>query len=152
MLHLTTQTKGLLPPLFSFVAGMYGSYLLDKNRWPLVFDCVRAMTTALKDKNNSCDVNKRRNKIYGNEEKHDGKKVEGNSGDCDNGILDEKKKREEKEEEDIVGIPLLCKIRISEDGVDSYKATEEFCRGTVSYRAVRYGLLHILRFPYVYNL
>jgi hypothetical protein len=31
------------PPL-----GLYGSYLLDKNRWPLVFECVRAMTTALK--------------------------------------------------------------------------------------------------------
>lgn len=81
----------------------------------------------------------------GEEEKHDGKKVEGNSGDCDNKISGEKKYREEKEEEeeDSVGIPLLCKIRICEDGVDSYKATEDFCRGTVSHRTVRYGLLHI---------
>jgi hypothetical protein len=111
------------------------------------------MTTALKEKNSSCDLKKRRFKMYGEEEKHDGKKVEGNSGDCGSEILDEKKEREkEEEEEDIVGIPLLCKIRICEDGVDSYKATEDFCRGTVSYRTARYGLLHVLRFPFVCNL
>ena len=91
---------------------MYGSYLLDKNRWPLVFECVKAMTIALKEKKDSCDSDKGRNKVNDDE-------------------------KEEKEEEDSAGIPLLCKIRICEDGVDSYKATEDFCRGTVSYRTVR---------------
>jgi tRNA-dihydrouridine synthase 1 len=29
--------------------GLFGSYLLDKCHWPLVFDCVKAMVSALED-------------------------------------------------------------------------------------------------------
>jgi soluble cytochrome b562 len=127
---------------------MYGSYLLDKNRWPLVFDCVKAMTTALKEKKNSCDVNKRRNKMNDAEEENSDKREDKSKSDNTelmNGkeVGEEEKEEKEDDEENSIGIPLLCKIRICEDGVDSYKATEDFCRGTVSYRTVRYGLLHI---------
>lgn len=75
----------------------------------------------------------------GDELKYGEKKVRSKSGDYE----EEEEEKEEMEEEDSVAIPLLCKIRICEDGVDAYVATEDFCRGTVSYRTVRYGLLHI---------
>lgn len=81
--------------------GLYGSYLLDRCHWPRVFECVKAMTTAL-HVDNSNDENDDRNGI------------------------------DKTDKTDYVfnnTIPLFCKIRICEDGVDNYKATESFVTG-----------------------
>ena len=122
---------------------MFGSYLLDKNRWSLVFDCVRAMTAALKQKKKTCDshnITKKVNDVKEKEKDEDEKngcgKVDVKYGDQKVEILD----KEVHEDEDSSVIPLLCKIRICEDGVNSYKATEAFCKGAVSCHTVCHGL------------
>ena len=95
----------LFPSLI--ILGMYGSYLLDKHHWPLVFECVRAMTSTLeKGKMEKCTCttsSSSRNKLN-----HSSKKI------CHCNSL-----------------PLFCKIRICEDGIDSYKTTKSFCKGKV---------------------
>ena len=129
---------------------MYGSYLLDKNRWSLVFDCVRAMTTALieeKQSNYLTNVSKNskdeRERDREDEEENDEKKREEKSRNHKNKASNANEKGEKKA--DIMNerdknkkvIPLFCKIRICEDGVDTYKATEDFCKGSVSYHTER---------------
>ena len=128
-----------------------------------MFDCVSAMTTALKQKKKSCNLNHISKNVSDKSEKKDKDEEEDNSKKkgVENSIdqkiktlnseeekdkekdkeedKEKEKEEEEKEKEDSVVIPLLCKIRICEDGVDSYTATEDFCKGTVSYRTVRYG-------------
>ena len=130
---------------------MYGSYLLDKNRWSLVFDCVRAMTTALKEGKKSTNLsnvsknsNDEREMDREDEEENNEKKRDEKSRNHKYLASNANEKGEKKS--DIVNerdrnknvIPLFCKIRICEDGVDSYKATEDFCKGSVSYHTERY--------------
>ena len=136
--------------LSSIIPGMYGSYLLDKHRWPLVFDCVRAMTTALKEGKPSTNLidfseksNDEREMEKEDEGENDEKKQEEKSrkyiykasnaiekGEKKAGIVNERDKNS-------TVIPLFCKIRICEDGIDTYKATEDFCKGSVSYHTKR---------------
>ena len=85
---------------------MYGSYLLDKHHWPLVFECVKAMTSTLekgKMERCACTTSSSNSKLN-----HLSKKI------CNCNSL-----------------PLFCKIRICEDGIDSYKSTKSFCKGKV---------------------
>ena len=118
---------------------MYGSYLLDKHHWPLVFECVKAMTSTLeKGKKERCSCT---SKISS--------KNENNSFSNNSGAVDEnyenftithikenisrdnlkKDNQHKKNNCHCHSLPLFCKIRICEDGIDSYKATENFCRG-----------------------
>ena len=126
---------------------MYGSYLLDKHRWSLVFDCVRAMTTALKEEKQSsylCNISKKSNDEREmdrkDEEDYDKKKREEKSRIQDYRASNANEKGKEKadivngKDENNPVIPIFCKIRICEDGIDSYKATEDFCKGAVSHR------------------
>lgn len=129
---------------------MYGSYLLDKHRWPLVFGCVRAMTTALKEGKPSTylsDVSKKSNDEREmdkeDEEQNDEKKQNEKSRNHDYKASNTNEKGEknanimnEKDKNNPV-IPLFCKIRICEDGIDTYKATEDFCKGSASYHTKR---------------
>ena len=96
----------LFPSLI--ILGMYGSYLLDKHHWPLVFECVRAMTSTLeKGKMERCTCTTSSNSSN-SKLNHLSKKI------CHCNSL-----------------PLFCKIRICEDGIDSYKTTKSFCKGKV---------------------
>ena len=87
---------------------MYGSYLLDKHHWPLVFECVKAMTSTLeKGKIERCTCTTS-SSSSNSKLNHSSKKI------CHCNSL-----------------PLFCKIRICEDGIDSYKSTEKFCKGKI---------------------
>ena len=131
---------------------MYGSYLLDKHHWPLVFECVRSMCTALESgrrKNCPCKKNKI---INNNESDNDGRNDNQNNNNDNNNDNDttdnnnvfnqnqnqnnennkdknNKNKNNFKNRCNCGVIPLFCKIRICEDGINPYKATETFCTG-----------------------
>ena len=109
---------------------MYGSYLLDKHHWPLVFECVKAMTSTLeKGKKEGCSCTSK------NSSKNEKNSFGNDSGAVDeyyenstiNHILENISRDDLKKNCNCKSLPLFCKIRICEDGIDSYKATENFC-------------------------
>ena len=135
---------------------MYGSYLLDKHHWPLVFECVRSMCTALEsgrrkncpckqakiidssesyidnkdnysnNDNNNNTNNDNNNDNYDNNDNNDNNNY---NNDNNNNNKNNKNKNNFKNRCNCGVIPLFCKIRICEDGINPYKATETFCTG-----------------------
>ena len=111
---------------------MYGSYLLDKHHWPLVFECVKAMTSTLeKGKKERCSCtgknsSKNEKKSFGNDS---GAVDENYENSTMNHMIENISRDDLKKNCNCQSLPLFCKIRICEDGIDSYKATENFCRG-----------------------
>jgi len=105
--------------------GLYGSYLLDKCHWPLVFECVKAMTTTLQVSNShNIDANN-----TDNDANNTNNDANNTNYDANNTNNDANNTNDANDEKDNNIIPLFCKIRICEDGVDNYKATEAFVNG-----------------------
>ena len=124
---------------------MYGSYLLDKHHWPLVFECVKAMASELrKGRSETCACSSSsgghrsssRYRCSDDKIDHDDdtKNIDQNDGKCIDsaGVCKMRKANENCQNASNCNcgvLPLFCKIRICEDGIDSYKATEAFCKG-----------------------